>query len=195
VTLRAICVYCGSSTGHNPCHREAAAELGRSAARREITLVYGGGHVGLMGVLADAALGAGGRVIGVIPQSLVDLELAHRGLTELRIVTTMHQRKALMADLAEAFIALPGGIGTLEELFETWSWGQLGIHAKPCGLLNVDGYFAPLLSFLDAAVRQGFVQPVHRAMIQIGGETESLIDRLAGYHPPHVAKILRPEQI
>lgn len=148
-----------------------------------------------MGVLADAALGAGGRVIGVIPQSLVDLELAHRGLTELRIVTTMHQRKALMADLAEAFLALPGGIGTLEELFETWSWGQLGIHAKPCGLLNVGGYFDPLLNFLDAAVRQGFVQPIHRAMIQVGQQPEPLLNRLADYHPPHVAKILRPEQV
>jgi len=144
-----LCVFCGSSPGHDPAHGASAAQLGRVLAERGIGLVYGGGRVGLMGILADAALAAGGEVIGVIPQALLDREIGHRGLTQLRVVDSMHARKALMGELAEGFIALPGGIGTLEELFEVWSWAQLGLHRKPCGLLDVNGFFAPLVDFLD----------------------------------------------
>src|SRR6185503_14872599 len=143
-----LCVFCGSSPGHDPAYGAAAAQLGRVLAERGIGLVYGGGRVGLMGILADAALAAGGEVIGVIPQALLDREIGHRGLTQLRVVDSMHSRKALMGDLADGFIALPGGIGTLEELFEVWTWAQLGLHRKPCGLLDANGFYAPLVDFL-----------------------------------------------
>ena len=156
-SLQSLCVFCGSSVGARPEYAAAAAELGTLLARRGIRVVFGAGHVGLMGVVADAALAAGGQAIGVIPQLLVDRELAHRGLTELRIVGSMHERKALMVALSDAFIALPGGLGTLEELVEVVTWAQLGLHRKPCGLLNVDGYHDPLIAFLDRAVEEGFV--------------------------------------
>jgi uncharacterized protein (TIGR00730 family) len=148
-------------------------------ARQRVTLVYGGGHVGLMGALADAALAAGGRVVGVIPRALWDREVGHRGLTELHVVETMHERKALMASRAEAFVALPGGLGTLEEIFEVWTWRQLGIHAKPCGFLDVNGYYAPLMAFLDGAVERGLVRRAHRAMAVVDDDGETLLRRLA----------------
>jgi len=179
-----LCVFCGSSPGHDPAHGASAAQLGRVLAERGIGLVYGGGRVGLMGILADAALAAGGEVIGVIPQALLDREIGHRGLTQLRVVDSMHARKALMGELAEGFIALPGGIGTLEELFEVWSWAQLGLHRKPCGLLDVNGFFAPLVDFLDRQVEAGFVHPAHRAILSVGSTPQELLARFAAYQPP-----------
>jgi len=179
-----VCVFCGSSPGASPTFAELAARLGRLLAANSLGLVYGGASVGLMGRLADAALAAGGEVIGVIPQSLVDMEVAHSGLADLRIVTTMHERKALMADLADAFIALPGGIGTLDELFEVLTWAQLGLHTKPAGLLDLDGYFQPLLAFLDGAVRARFVQPVHRTMLLVDDDPERLLAACRAYQAP-----------
>src|SRR5216684_2485810 len=160
--LRSLAVFCGSSLGVASIYREAAREVGRLLGQRAIRLVYGGGHVGLMGVVADACLNAGGRVIGVIPQALADKEVAHRGLTELRVVSSMHERKAVMAELSDAFVALPGGYGMWEELFEMLTWSQLGIHCKPCGLLNVNGYYDPLLDLADQAVSEGFLREVNR---------------------------------
>jgi uncharacterized protein (TIGR00730 family) len=188
VVVRSVCVYCGSSPGADPAFADAAGEVGRLLAASGRTLVYGGGRVGLMGVVADAALGAGGRVIGVIPQALVDKEMAHHGLSELRVVGSMHERKALMADLSDGFLALPGGIGTMEEFFEVWTWGQLGLHAKPYGLLNVGGFFAPLLAFLDRLVEQRFVRPEHRAMLLVGGDANGLLTDMAGHRPAYAPK-------
>src|SRR5690606_17874217 len=176
MTLRSICVFCGASPGANPVYAEAAAALGRELAQRGMTLVYGGGEVGLMGVVADAALAAGGEVIGVIPQSLQDSEIGHHGLTRLEVVEGMHARKARMAELADAFIALPGGLGTLEELFEVWTWGQLGYHGKPLGLLEVNGFYAKLIGFLDHLVDERFVRPQHRAMLQRSESPAELLD-------------------
>jgi len=184
----AVCVFCGSSPGARPAYLEAAAALGRALAARGRTLVYGGSNVGLMKALADTALEGGGRVIGVIPQHLVAREVAHTGLTELRVVDSMHQRKQLMADLAEAFVLLPGGLGSLEEFFEVWTWGQLGLHAKPYGVLNVDGYFDPLLAFIDHAVAERFVRPAHRALLQVDDSAERLIARLDAHVPQPAAK-------
>lgn len=186
--MQTICVFCASSTGREPAFAAAAKAFGALLARQRITLVYGGGHVGLMGVLADAVLEAGGRVVGVIPRALWDREVGHRALTELHVVETMHERKALMASLADAFVALPGGLGTLEEIFEVWTWGQLGIHTKPCGFLDVAGYYAPLLAFLDQAVARGLVRPEHRAMAIVDDDGETLLRRLTDYEPPRVAK-------
>jgi hypothetical protein len=181
-------VFCGSSPGALPAYAATAERLGRLLADRGLTLVYGGGDVGLMGVLADAALAAGGNVIGVIPQALVDLEVAHRELPDLRVVGSMHERKGLMADLADAFIALPGGIGTLEELCEILTWAQLGMHRKPCGVVNVGGYFDGLLAFLDHAVAERFFRPEHRAMLLVDAEPAALLDRFAGWTPPPLEK-------
>jgi uncharacterized protein (TIGR00730 family) len=192
--IRRLCVFCGSNPGHAPAYRSLAAGLGRTLARRSITLVYGGGRVGLMGALADAALEAGGDVIGVIPQALLDREIGHRGLTELRIVGSMHERKALMAELADGFVALPGGIGTLEELFEVWTWAQLGLHAKPCGLLDIDGFFAPLVGFLDHLVVTGFVSPAHRAMLVTAESPDDLLGEFTSYQAPRVGKWVEPSQ-
>jgi uncharacterized protein (TIGR00730 family) len=164
--MRRLCVFCGSSTGKRAVYADHARQLGELLARRGLGLVYGGGHIGLMGVLADGVLEAGGHVVGVIPQALVDKELAHPGVTELRIVSTMHQRKALMADLADGFLALPGGFGTADELFEILTWAQLGLHAKPVGLLNSAGYFDALLAWLDHSVDEQFVRPEHRRLNQ-----------------------------
>jgi hypothetical protein len=186
--MRSIAVFCGSSSGRETGFATAAGAFGALLARERIALIYGGGHVGLMGVLADAALEAGGRVVGVIPRALWDREVGHRALTELHVVETMHERKALMASLADAFVALPGGLGTLEEIFEVWTWGQLGIHAKPCGFLDVDGYYAPLLAFLDQAVARGLVRPEHRAMAVVDDDGAALLRRLADYEPPGVPK-------
>jgi uncharacterized protein (TIGR00730 family) len=189
--MKSVCVFCGSSPGASPVYAEAAARLGRAAAGRGLTLVYGGGHVGLMGVAADAALAAGGRVIGVIPEALEAKELAHRGLTELRVVGSMHERKALMAELADGFIALPGGLGTFEELFEVWTWAQLGYHRKPCALLNAGGFYDKLTDFLDDVVERGFVKPIHRAMLIVGSEPPALIEAIRAYEPPKVDKWIK----
>jgi uncharacterized protein (TIGR00730 family) len=182
--VKRVCVFSGSSPGAELAYRAAADDLGHGLAERGIELVYGGAHVGLMGVVADAALEGGGRVIGVIPQSLVDREIAHPGLTDLRIVDSMHERKAQMAELADAFVALPGGVGTLEELFEVYTWNQLGLHAKPLGLFNVRGYFDGLVRFLDHAVAERFVTRAHRAMLLVGDELGALLDGLAGWEAP-----------
>ena len=179
-----VCVYCGSAVGNDAAFVHEARALGKLLAAEGMEVVYGGGRVGLMGVLADAALAGGGRVIGVIPRALVQREIAHRGLTDLRVVETMHERKALMAELADGFLALPGGAGTLEELFEAWTWGQLGLHAKPCGLLNIRGYYDALLAFLDRATAEGFVAPRHRAMLVMESDARQLLDRFRQYAPP-----------
>jgi len=180
--LHSVCVFCGSSSGNRPQYAEMAAQFGRLLGQRRIRLVYGGGNVGLMGVLADAALAAGGEVIGVIPQMLVDRELAHRG-TDLRIVTSMHQRKALMAELSGAFVALPGGLGTYEELYEVLTWAQLSIHHKPVGCLNVLGYFDPLARLLDHAVTEGFLLAEQRRLFISTGDAEELLALLAKRAP------------
>jgi uncharacterized protein (TIGR00730 family) len=180
--VKNVCVFCGSRGG-GPIYADAARSLGALLAGRGLALVYGAGHVGLMGVLADAVLAAGGRVVGVIPQGLVDRELAHTGLTELIVVDTMHQRKAVMAERSDAFLALPGGYGTLDETFEILTWAQLGLHAKPVGLLNVAGYFDGLLSWLDHALREGFVKPAHRELLAVDDDAGRLLDRLAAGAP------------
>jgi uncharacterized protein (TIGR00730 family) len=186
--LNSLCVFCGSSSGASPAYAEAASRFGRAAAGRGLTLIYGGGRVGLMGIVADAALAAGGTVIGVIPEALATRELAHAGVTELRVVASMHERKAMMSELADGFLALPGGIGTLEEWFEVWTWSQLGFQPKPCGLLNVAGYFDPLLAFLDHMTAERFLTAVHRSMAIVDDQPERLLDRLASYQPPRARK-------
>jgi uncharacterized protein (TIGR00730 family) len=183
-----ICVFAGSSPGANPNYLRAAQKLGALLAERKVGLVYGGASVGLMGAVADATLQAGGEVIGVIPRSLVARELAHKKLPDLRIVGSMHERKATMAHLSDGFIAIPGGIGTLEELFEIWTWAQLGEHEKPCAVLNTDSYYAPLLSFIDKVVSDGFLRPAHREMLVVDSDPERLLDRINKYVPPIVIK-------
>ena len=183
-----MCVYCGSSPGARPAYLEAARRMGERLGAGGHALVYGGASVGLMGAVADAALAAGAEVRGVLPQALADRELAHEGLTELHVVGSMHERKRLMADLSDAFVALPGGIGTFEELFEVWTWTQLGFHAKPVGLLDVEGYYAPLVAFLDRATAEGFVKPVHRDVLVVDGDPEALLARLATAELPDVPK-------
>ena len=181
--LQSVCVFSGSSPGARPSYTETAAALGREVATRGLRLVYGGASVGLMGAVADAALAAGGEVVGVIPQHLVDREVAHDGLTELRVTGSMHERKALMADLADGFVALPGGLGTLEELAEVLTWSQLGLQSKPCGLLDVEGFFDPLLAFLDHTVAERFVSTEHRALVLAADRPDALLDLLAGWRP------------
>ena len=176
--LRAIAVYCGSSIGADPAFADAARSLGQVLATRGLRLIYGGGHVGLMGAVADGALDAGGEVIGVITEALAERELSHDGLGTLEVVATMHERKARMADLSDGVIMLPGGFGTLDEFFEAITWTQLGVHATPCGILDVGGYFGPLLGFLDAAVAAGFIAPRHRAMIATSNDPGELLDQL-----------------
>ena len=181
--MQRVCVFCGSKSGARPAYTEATRSFGAALVARGCELVFGAGHVGLMGVLADAVLAVGGRAVGVIPQALVDRELAHRGLSELHIVRTMHQRKALMADLSDAFVALPGGYGTGDELFEILTWAQLGIHAKPIGLLNVAGYFDPMLAWLDHMTREDFLQSRHRELLLVADDAAALLDLLAGHRP------------
>jgi uncharacterized protein (TIGR00730 family) len=181
--LRRICVFCGASAGRDPRYAQVAALVGRSLAQRGIELVYGGSAVGLMGAVADGALAAGGRVTGVIPAALVERELAHNGLTELRIVTTLHERKAAMAALSDAFLALPGGLGTLEELAEVLSWAQLELHAKPVGALDVGGFFGPLVAYLDHAEREGFVARGHRDLLLVDDDLDRLLGRFARWQP------------
>jgi uncharacterized protein (TIGR00730 family) len=192
--MKRICIFCGSSPGHNPAYAQAARTIGRALAERQVALVFGGGRVGLMGAVADACLEAGGEVIGVIPKGLTTKELAHAGLSDLRVVETMHDRKALMAELADAFVALPGGFGTLEEFCEVLTWSQLGIHRKPCALLNVAGYFDPLLSLFDHAVDEGFVAAEHRGLLVHASETVALLDLLFAWRAPNVKRWITPEK-
>jgi uncharacterized protein (TIGR00730 family) len=182
-SMKNLCIFCGSCSGEREVYADAARRLGTALVERGLSLVFGGGHVGLMGVLADAVLEAGGSAIGVIPRKLVEKELAHRRLTELHVVETMHERKALMADRADAFAALPGGYGTADELFEILTWAQLGLHAKPVGLLNVAGYFDPLLAWLDLGVRERFLRPQHRALVRVAEEPEALLAALLQARP------------
>ena len=177
--MKRLAVYCGSSPGGEAAFAEAARAIGVAMAERGIGLVYGGGRLGLMGIVADAVLEAGGEAHGVIPQALIDLEVAHRGLTELHVVTTMHERKKLMTDLTDAFVALPGGIGTYDELFEAWTWNALGYHAKPLALLNVAGFYDDLVRFLDRARSAGFMSPERRAQLIVETEIEAVLDRLS----------------
>lgn len=188
MNLKSVCVFCGASPGARPIYREAAENLGHSLAERGLTLVYGGGAVGLMGVVADAALAAGGEVIGIIPQSLERAEIGHKGLTRLEVVDGMHARKARMAELADAFISLPGGLGTLEELFEVWTWGQLGYHAKPLGLLEVDGFYTRLTEFLDHLVAERFVREQHRTILQVSQSPGELLDLMDAWQPTAAPK-------
>jgi uncharacterized protein (TIGR00730 family) len=188
--IRRLAIFCGSNPGARPDYVQAARSFGRLLAQRGIGVVYGGSNVGLMAALADAMIDELGEIIGVIPRMLVEREVANTALTDLRVVESMHERKALMAELADGFIALPGGIGTLEEFFEIWTWGQLGMHAKPCGLLNVAGYFDPLLQFLDHAVAERFVREVHRSMVVVESAPAALLSRFESYEPPRVVKWL-----
>ncbi|MEQ8206088.1 MAG: TIGR00730 family Rossman fold protein [Woeseia sp.] len=181
--MKAICVYCGSSPGVRDDYAGAAKSLAAALTERDLALVYGGASKGIMGVLADAVLDLGGRVVGVIPQALRDKEIAHPKLSELHVVASMHERKALMAELADGFIALPGGFGTLEEIIETVTWAQLGFHSKPCGLLNVAGYYEPLLAFIDRSVAEGFVRHEHRSILMVEERAESLLESFASYQP------------
>ncbi|WP_349370338.1 TIGR00730 family Rossman fold protein [Salinarimonas sp.] len=192
--MRRICVFCGSNPGHDPAYRAAAVALGETLAARGIGLVYGGASVGLMAVVADTVLAAGGEVLGVIPQMLVDKEIAHAGLSELHVVDSMHARKAKMADLSDGFVALPGGVGTLEELFEIWTWAQLGTHAKPVGLLDVNGFYDKLHGFLDHVVAEGFLREGHRGMLLSASEPGALLDAFAAYTPPVVHKWVEREE-
>ena len=189
--LKRVCLYCGSSDGSPAVYREASVVMAQRLAEQGIGIVYGGAAIGIMGAIADAALEAGGQVIGVIPQGLVELEIAHQGLTSLETVDDMHQRKARMAALSDAFIALPGGFGTLEELFEMLTWSQLGFHAKPCSVLNVGGFYDGLLSFLDHQVDGGFVKPQHRELLLSESEPSALLARLQSWQPVTASKLSR----
>jgi hypothetical protein len=190
-----LCVFCGSNRGRHPLYAEAARLVGGELARRGLGLVYGGGNVGLMGALADAAIAGGGHVIGVIPEALLKKELAHRGVGDLRVVGSMHERKALMAELADGFITLPGGFGTLEELFEVITWAQLGFHRKPCGLLNVAGFFDPLLRFVEHTTAENFIRPEHRALLLVETAIGPLLDRMAAYQPPAAHKWIDQDRL
>ena len=192
--IKRICVFCGSSPGARREYAAAAETVARLLVANRIAIVYGGGNVGLMGILADTARAAGGEVIGIIPQSLMAKELAHNGLSDLRVVDSMHERKALMADLSDAFIALPGGYGTFEEFCEVLTWTQLGLQRKPCGILNIEGYYDHLLKLFDHAVAERFLKPEHRALVLADNDPASLIHRLLSYHPPVVEKWIDRKQ-
>ncbi|MGF6758295.1 TIGR00730 family Rossman fold protein [Paraburkholderia sp. GAS334] len=182
--MKAVCVYCGSSDGAKPLYAEAAKAFGRALVKADLALVYGGGKVGLMGVIADEVMTAGGRAIGVIPELLVNKEVGHNGLTELHVVPDMHQRKKMMADLSDAFVAMPGGAGTLEELFEVFTWAQLGYHQKPVAVLNIDGFYDPLVSLLRHTVDEGFMRQTYFDILQIDADPMALIGKLQRYQPP-----------
>ncbi len=192
--MQRICVFCGSSSGARPEYAAQAEALGEAIVRHGCSLVYGGGKVGLMGIIADAVLACGGEVIGVIPEALMRKEVGHTGLTELRVVHSMHERKAIMADLADAFIAMPGGIGTFEEFFEITTWAQLGIHSKPCGVLNVKGYFDPMLDLINHAVAERFLKPQHAKLISASDSVEDLLTQLENFTSPHLEKWLDREE-
>lgn len=193
--MKSVCVFCGSNPGNDPVYATGATAMGVEVARRGLTLVYGGGAVGLMGIIANAALEAGGNVHGVIPRALREKEIGHNGLTELEVVDTMHTRKARMAELSDGFIAMPGGIGTFEELFEIWTWGQLGIHTKPLGFLNIGGFYDPLAVFLDNTVDAGFLKQSHRAMAMTDTEPATLLDRMEQYVPSATFKWVEKEEV
>ena len=192
--MNRICVFCGSNEGSKPAYVEAARRVGSALARRGIELVYGGGGSGLMGIVANTVLAEGGRVTGIIPHGLMVREVAHRGVSEMRVVDSMHERKALMASLSDAFVSLPGGMGTIEETCEMLTWAQLGIHAKPCAVLNVDGYFDGMLSFFDHAVREGFIRSEHRALLVEERDPETLLDLLTVYEPPRLERWISREE-
>lgn len=191
---RRVCVFCGSRAGVRPEYAAAARRLGHALVQRGFGLVYGGASVGLMGTVADEVIDRGGEAIGVIPEALMAREIAHDDLSELHVVDSMHQRKARMAELAGAFVALPGGLGTLEELFEVLTWAQLGLHAKPCGVLDVAGYYAPLASFLDRAVGEGFVSSTHRSLLRVERDPDALLDHFERYQAPPTARWIEPEE-
>lgn len=188
--MKSLCVYCGSNSGAHPAYVEAAIALGTRMARDGIRLVYGGGNIGLMGTIADAVLAAGGEVVGVIPKHLVDMEVAHAGLTELEVVDSMHQRKSRMFDLADAFVAMPGGFGTLEEIVEMFTWRQLGISEKPCALLDVNGYYRPLVAMMDRMVEERFLHPGQREDMWTGDDIEAMFEWMRGYQPAQASKWL-----
>ena len=192
--MKRVCVFCGSSSGRRAEYEYAARAMGEALVERGLELVYGGGNVGLMGVIADTVMRAGGRVIGVIPQALADREIANIGVTDLRVVDSMHTRKAMMADLADAFVAMPGGVGTFEEFFEAVTWTQLGVHRKPCGLLNVEDFYTPLANFIDHAVDEGFLKAVHRRAIVVSDDPDELLDLLSEVELPDVPKWIRRDE-
>lgn len=192
--MKRICVFCGSNPGVKPSYAEAAKAMGELLAHQSMELVYGGGHVGLMGIVADGVLNAGGRVIGVIPRALEQRELAHKGVQDLRVVESMHERKALMAELSDGFIAMPGGFGTFEEFCEILTWGQLGMHQKPCGLLNIEGYYSALLNLFDHAVIEGFVKPAHRSWVLEDEEPEQLLAKMEAFIPPKTQKWITKQE-
>ena len=193
--LKKIAVYCGSSPGKNPAFQQAAVQLGKVLAEREITLVYGGGSVGLMGILAQSVIDQGGQVIGVIPKAIADMEVAFTDIQDLRVVEDMHTRKALMAELADAFIALPGGMGTIEELTEILTWAQLGFHEKPCGILNIEGYYDGLVDFLENSFDQEFVNPLYRPLLMKADKPATLLDQFATYKAPKVRKWMGEDEL
>jgi hypothetical protein len=192
--MKAICVYCGSSPGRLDVYASAARALGQAMVERDLGLVYGGASIGLMGLIADTVMQLGGRAVGVIPKGLARKEVVHRHLTELHVTQSMHERKTLMAELSDGFIAMPGGIGTFEEIFEIWTWAQLGIHAKPCGLLNVAGYYDALTTFLDHAAAEQFLKPDQRSLLMVEQQPQALLDRFASYQPPSVRKWLDADE-
>jgi hypothetical protein len=192
--MKAVCVYCGSSSGRLEVYASAACALGQALVDRDLGLVYGGASIGLMGLIADTVLQLGGRAVGVIPEALARKEVAHKHLTELHVTQSMHERKTLMAELSDGFIAMPGGIGTFEEIFEIWTWAQLGIHAKPCGLLNVAGYYDALTTFLDHAAAEQFLKPPHRSLLIVEQAPQALLDRFVSYRPPRVQKWLDADE-
>src|SRR5450830_419728 len=192
--MKNICVYCGSSPGRLEAYAIGARALARALVDRNLGLVYGGAGIGLMGLVADTVLQLGGRAVGVIPEALARKEVVHKGLSELHITQSMHERKTMMAELSDGFIAMPGGIGTFEEIFEIWTWSQLGIHTKPCGLLNVAGYYDALTTFLDHAATEQFLKPQHRSLLIVEHEPAALLDRFASYQPPSVQKWLDPDE-
>lgn len=193
--IEKICVYCGSSPGKNPAYADAAKGLAKELCTRDIGLVFGGGAVGIMGFVADAMLADGGEVIGVIPKALAKKEVAHYGLSELHVVSSMHERKAMMADLADGFIALPGGWGTLEEIFEMLTWAQLGFHEKPCGLLNIEGYFDGLIGFLENSFEQQFVKELYRPLLMKNDQPAELLNQFSKYKAPKVRKWMDEEDL
>jgi uncharacterized protein (TIGR00730 family) len=192
--MQRICVFCASNIGNDPAFALAAESLGQALAARKIGLVYGGGKIGLMGIIADAVMNSGGQAIGVIPQALVDKELAHRGITELRTVRSMHERKALMAELSDGFVALPGGFGTLEELCEILTWAQLGLHKKPFGLLNISGFYDHFLRFLDHIVETRLLRPQHRELVLHSTKVDDLLTEIASWQPAQIDKWIAPEE-
>lgn len=193
--MKSVCVFCGSSPGHDPVHAQGARAMGTEIAKRGLVLVYGGGAVGLMGIVADAALAAGGEVHGIIPRALREKEVGHHGLTRLEVVETMHIRKARMAELSDGFIAMPGGIGTFEELFEIWTWAQLGIHRKPLAFLNVAGFYDPLHTFLDNTTQAGFLRQTHRDMAMTETDPATLLDRMRDYVPSAQIKWVEKDEV